>query len=167
MFLLLGNEQRKFEQKEGQGEMTIPHVSFLAPSFELSNLHSEQFLYRDDVEGEVVFLNFWASWCSPCQAEMPALVEMAKRYEGKVTFIGVNTTYQDRKDRAQQLIEQFHVPYENVFDEDGKVSNKYEIAATPTSFVIDQQGKIVYRRLGGMTKQEIIYAIEKALREEK
>lgn len=162
-FIWLGNEQRNFEQSTNLAMIAIPEVGFQAPAFSLMTKDEKTISFPEAMKGEVVFLNFWASWCPPCRAEMPDMVEVSKRYEGKVTFIGINTAYQDRFEPALHFMKQFDVPYENVFDEKGQVSKNYQISATPTSFVIDRNGVIVYRKLGGMTKQELIFAIEKGL----
>lgn len=162
-FIWLGNEQRSFEQSARFTQTTIPEVGFQAPHFELMTAEGEAFAFPEETKGEVVFLNFWASWCPPCRAETPDMVEVSNLYEGNVTFIGINTAYQDRLEPALEFMKQYEVPYLNVFDNEGHVSKRYQISATPTSFVIDKNGTIIYRKLGGMTRQEMIYAIEKGL----
>lgn len=161
-FLIAGEVQNRTHIETTALER--PQVGFVAPEFTLNTFEgSPVSLY--EYRGEPIFVNFWASWCPPCRAEMPHMVEVYEEYGDEVHFLGVNMGHQDREASALEFIEEYNVPYTNVVDE-GLVARLYQITAFPTTMVLDREGKVVYRKVGGMTKGEMIAAIERALKEE-
>ncbi|MGG2479974.1 TlpA family protein disulfide reductase [Brevibacillus borstelensis] len=141
-------------QKETVNEMIAkPEVRYLAPDFQGLSLHGEEMSLAEQ-KGKPVFLNFWASWCPPCQAEMPDLNALHKTYGNQVSFIGINTTYNDSEEAARDFVKLYQVDYPIVTDPKGEISKEYQIIAMPTSFVIDGSGKIVYKKMGPVTIEE-------------
>ncbi len=148
----------------GEGDSpTLPLVGYQAPDFSLETFDGEVLSFYDDLLGEPVFINFWASWCPPCRAEMPAMVDVAHLYENEINFIGINVATQDGKNQAVQFIEEYQVPYPNLIDENATVSRNYQVPPIPTTIVIDQEGTVVFRKVGGMTKSEMIAAVKEGL----
>ncbi len=92
--------------------------------------------------GDVVVLNFWASWCEPCQQEAP-LLERAeaslKAHRG--TVLGV--TYLDASTDSEKFVRQFHITYPNLRDNDGDFAHSYGTDQLPESFIVNRQGRIV------------------------
>jgi len=92
--------------------------------------------------GKVVVLNFWASWCAPCQVEAP-LLERAQgqleRHDG--TVLGV--TYLDASPDSRAFVSRYHLSYPNLRDDDGVFAHSYGTDQLPESFVVDRQGQIV------------------------
>ncbi|RXI97906.1 TlpA family protein disulfide reductase [Anaerobacillus alkaliphilus] len=160
-FLWMGQKQStyKFDDRIA----TIPLVGYQAPSFTLETFDGTTLTYDVDLLGKPIFINFWASWCPPCKAEMPDLVEVANTFGTEITFIGINVATQDTLHKSKEFIEQYHVPYENLVDDKGVVSRLYQVPPIPTSIVIDKDGTIVYRKVGGMTKSEIRAAVQKGV----
>jgi thiol-disulfide isomerase/thioredoxin len=93
-------------------------------------------------KGKVVVVNFWASWCGPCKAEMPALQQVSKEYAGKpVTFIGVDSS--DVRDSAGKLLADLKVTYPTVYDKagiNGGIATAWSVASLPQTWFIAKDG---------------------------
>src|SRR5579884_4076693 len=109
-----------------------------APDFSLP-ARSGKTLSLDQFKGQVVMINFWASWCGPCRQEMPLLDDIYRKY-GKMgfTLIGVNVE-PDRKS-AEAWLKQTPVSFPILFDADSKVSSLYNVSGMPTTVFIDRKG---------------------------
>ena len=95
-----------------------------------------------DLKGEVVVLNFWASWCEPCQVEAPLLEHAQDQLEHHGgTVLGV--TYLDASPDSQSFARRYHLTYPNLRDNNGAFAHSYGTDQLPESFVIDRQGHIV------------------------
>ena len=103
-----------------------------------------------DLRGETAVLNFWYAGCAPCRAEAPDLVELAKKYDGKARFLGVNL--RDQKATAEAFERTFHIPYDSASDLDGGVllslSEYVPPQAVPTTLGLDPEGRGAARVLG-------------------
>jgi thiol-disulfide isomerase/thioredoxin len=93
-------------------------------------------------KGRVVVINFWASWCGPCKAEMPALQQVSQEYAGKpVTFIGVDSS--DVRDNASRLLADLKVTYPTVYDKagiSGGIATAWSVASLPQTWFIAKDG---------------------------
>jgi peroxiredoxin len=111
-----------------------------APAFTLgssagSNVSLAQY------KGQVVMLNFWASWCGPCRQEMPLLESIYKKYNRMgFTLIGVNV--EPDSNAANQWLKQTPVSFPILYDKDSKVSKMYDVAGMPSTVIIDRTGKV-------------------------
>ena len=115
-----------------------------------------------DLRGQVVFVNFWASWCVPCRDEQPALEQVWRQYRSKgVVFVGVD--YVDTEPAALKYLAEFGVSYPNGADLGTKISPKYRIQGVPESFLIDRQGNIVLFKIAPINAAELIAELDKAL----
>jgi cytochrome c biogenesis protein CcmG, thiol:disulfide interchange protein DsbE len=119
----------------------------LAPQIELIDYEGTKHKLSD-FRGQTVLLNFWASWCGPCREEMPELARLARQYEGKVRFIGVNLAVRDDVRVSKALLKKVNVPYLNLLDQQGKAAIDFRVQAIPTTLLIDPDGKVVGRVLG-------------------
>ena len=94
------------------------------------------------LRGRVVVINFWASWCGPCKAEMPALEQVSKQYEGKsVTFIGVDSS--DVRDSASKLLADLKITYPTVYDKkgiNGGIATAWSVASLPQTWFVAKDG---------------------------
>lgn len=128
----------------------------IAPDFRLSMLDGGSFSLAQH-RGQPVIVNFWASWCAPCRAEMPELVRVYELYrEHGLIVVGVNVTTQDSVDNARRFVEEFRVTYPVVLDEIGTVSSDmYGVIGLPTSFFVNVDGNIQRTVMGEMTSEAL------------
>jgi cytochrome c biogenesis protein CcmG/thiol:disulfide interchange protein DsbE len=102
-----------------------------------------------DFRGEVVFLNFWASWCPPCRAEARLLEEAWRQVEDHgIIFLGVNI--QDTEQGAKRFIEEFAITYPNGRDPQSRIAIDYGVYGIPETFFIDREGRITYKHIGAV-----------------
>ncbi|OUM87441.1 MAG: hypothetical protein BAA01_12575 [Bacillus thermozeamaize] len=141
----------------------LPLEGHLAPGFKLVSTEGKTVTLKQ-LQGKPLLLNFWASWCGPCQIEMPDLVEAEKRFGNQVQFVGINLTKQDSREDAERFIQQYRVTYLNLFDDKGKAAKDYQITGIPTSFVLDETGQITYRKQGPMSLKEIEQVLSEVIK---
>jgi len=111
-----------------------------APDFNLPSKTGEAIALAK-LKGQVVMLNFWASWCGPCRTEMPLMDQIYKKYSAAgFTLLGVNVDT-DSTD-AQKFLSQVPVSFPIAFDRDNKVSKLYDVSAMPSSVFIDRKGNV-------------------------
>ena len=117
-----------------------------APAFTLSSLSGQQ-SGLSQYKGQVVMVNFWATWCGPCQQEMPLLDQMYKKYKpAGFTLIGVNV---DKEGAAvKELLARKPVSFPVLLDPANQVSKQYHVDEMPSSVIIDRKGNIRYIHRG-------------------
>ncbi|WP_139761770.1 TlpA disulfide reductase family protein [Geobacillus sp. LEMMY01] len=124
----------------------------VAPDFELLSITGDK-IKLSDLRGKTVILNFWATWCPPCRAEMP---EMQKFYENNkdsnVEILAVNLTNSERGSNAvSDFVEAKGITFKVVLDEQGDIGNLYGAITIPTSYIIDKNGVIRNKYVGPMS----------------
>ena len=130
-----------------------------APSWSLPSLRDPAATVSlSQFAGKPVVLNFWASWCPPCRKEMPALAATARRLQGSVAFVGIDTN--DQRGAALSFASQTGVKYPLGFDPHASAANDYGVYGLPTTFFISAQGKLLGRQVGGMTAQRLDQLIQ-------
>ena len=110
----------------------------VAPDFVLRSATGEN-LRLSEYRGDVVLINFWATWCGPCRQEMPLLDDLYGRYQ-RVGFnlLGINIDEDSR--RAMQMVQELGVNFPVLFDENKEVSKLYEVEAMPVTILVDREG---------------------------
>jgi thiol-disulfide isomerase/thioredoxin len=127
----------------------------MAPGFVLPSRAGET-VSLEKLKGQVVMINFWASWCGPCRTEMPLLDQMYKRYSPLgFTLLGVNVE-SDSKD-AEKLLAAAPVGFPVLFDTENKVSKMYDVNAMPSTVFIDRKGNVRYLHRGYKAGDESEY----------
>lgn len=119
-----------------------------------------------DLRGKVVFINFWASWCKPCEEEAPYLQEAWAQLDdrGDVLFLGVAWTDTDEKARA--YLERFQVTYPNGPDLGTRWAHVFRIRGVPETYILDREGRLAYIKIGPFVDtQEILDAVYQVLGE--
>lgn len=136
-------------------------VGELAPDFTLTDLEGNS-VTLSEYRGKVVFINFWATWCPPCRAEMPEIEAVYQEYKDKgVVVIGVDIL--EPEDVVREFVEQGGYSWIFVLDATGAVSDDYKITAIPTSFFIDREGVIQVVNIGAMTKRAMEAELTEAM----
>ena len=129
-----------------------------APQFETITYDGER-LNLADLRGKIVVLNFWASWCAPCRVETPDLQQISETYADRgVEVVGI--TYLDTEADSRAFIAEFGLTYINGLDEGSRISDLYHIEAVPETFVIDQQGNVVYFFAGPINVAQLITTLD-------
>ena len=108
-----------------------------------------------------VLIEFWATWCPNCKELEPVMVQTAKKYAGKVKFVGVAVSVNQSPERVKLYAEKHALPLEIYFDTKGNAADAYDAAATSYIVVMNKAGTVVYTGLGGT--QNLEAAVRKAL----
>jgi thiol-disulfide isomerase/thioredoxin len=127
-----------------------------APDFTLKSSTGENIRLAEQ-RGQVVMLNFWASWCGPCREEMPLLDAMSKKY-GPMGFSLYGINVDADTDDAKNVLEKIKVSYPILFDPESKLSDLYKVEGMPYSVLIDKKGQIRYIHKGYVPGDEKKYA---------
>ena len=140
-----------FPALAGAQEGNEPVIRFVrnpdpAPDFKLKSLDGKP-LSLEAVRGKVVFLNFWATWCGPCRAEVPDLVDLQSRYKDRLQIIGLDVDDDDVAD-IQKYIDDTGINYPVAMTSDDVRLAYGGIPALPTSFVLDTEGRVVQKHTG-------------------
>jgi len=118
----------------------------LAPDFTLKSNSGEN-LRLNEYRGQVVMLNFWASWCAPCQQEMPHLAELHTTYASMgFQLLGINVD--ENIDDAKKALRKLNVPFPVLFDQENSIAELYNVDAMPTTIIIDKDGNIRHLHRG-------------------
>ena len=125
--------------KEPKGTEPTPWPGYPAPDFTLSTLDGAE-ISLSDLEGKPVLLNFWATWCPPCRAEMPDLQDFHATYGDQVTLLGVN--WAEKPEEVRAFLGRYGITYPNVLDRRGRVFVQYRLTGLPTTLFIDEAGLV-------------------------
>ncbi len=137
--------------------------SGMAPDFTLTSFDGET-LTLSELQGQVVIINFWASWCPPCREEAPYLEATWRKYKDQgVVFIGVD--YVDTEVEARAYMEEFDITYFNGPDVGTRISYDYNMQGVPETFYIAKNGEIRGVKIGPLYPPELDQKIEELLAE--
>ena len=124
-----------------------PVVNHPAPDFSLSTLDGGQFTLSE-LRGAPVVLNFWATWCGPCQKELPALQAASERHAGRVQFVGVDQA--EPQETVQKYADEMGLTFTIPLDLQQDVADLYDVLGLPITFFIDAEGIIRHMWIGEM-----------------
>ena len=144
------------DRSDGGGE-----VGQHAPEFTLEDLDGQQ-VRLADLRGQVVLLNFWATWCGPCRTEMPEIESIYRAYrERGFTVLAVDL--QEDATEVRPYLRELGLTFPGLLDRDGAVSRAYRTRALPSSFLIDRQGTVRYLKIGPLTAEQLEEQVTKLL----
>ena len=126
-----------------------------APDFALKSSTGENMRFSE-YRGDVVMINFWATWCGPCRQEMPLLDELYARYQ-RVGFNLLGVNIDDDSRRAMDMIEDLGVNFPVLFDARKEVSKLYDVEAMPVTVIVDREGTVRYVHHGYKPGYEEMY----------
>lgn len=123
-------------------------VGQMAPDFELKTLDGES-VRLSDYKGQMVMLNFWASWCPPCRVEMPHMETYYQdsKEEDNIEILAVNMTTLERgsQDKVPAFVEKHGLTFPILMDEDGDIKDLYKVMVYPTTYILNEDGIITDR----------------------
>jgi cytochrome c biogenesis protein CcmG/thiol:disulfide interchange protein DsbE len=117
-----------------------------APPFSLKRLDTGETVTLDQLKGRPLVLNFWATWCGPCQEEQPVINWAAENLKDQANFIGV--VFDDTPEHARQYVRQMHDPMVQLVDPDGAMAVDYGASGVPETYFIDPNGIIRKKFVG-------------------
>ena len=140
-------------------------VGYFAPSFKLRNIKGN-YESLDSYRGEVVVLNFWATWCAPCRIEMPSFEKLYRRYRSEGVTVLAITLDKNSENKIKSFVDEYGLSFPILLDEKGEVERLYPSMTIPFTYIIDRQGRIVARVDGAKNweSSETFEAIEYLLK---
>lgn len=144
-------------------ENNVSDYNFLnqeAPNFQWKDENGKIKSIKD-FKGKVVIIDFWATWCPPCRAEIPHFIELAKEYRGK-DFVMLGVSVDEGKSVVEKYVKSYKMNYLQVVVK-ADVISAYGVQPIPTSFILNKEGKIVNRFLGYRDKEVFENEIKKHL----
>ena len=136
----------------------VPVAGDKVPNFTAPLLVGEGELTLRDLEGKPVVLNFWASWCAPCEDEAPLFKEAYDRFGDRITFLGVDI--RDARSDALEFVEEHDLEFASVRDEGMRVYADYGLTGQPETFFIDADGILVEHVAGPVDEESLFRALD-------
>ncbi|MDQ6423303.1 TlpA disulfide reductase family protein [Paenibacillus sp. LHD-117] len=168
-FLCAGLGLFQYFQQDASGAAEVsspsgfkPKAGFEAAAFSLTGMDEKPYkLEQGNEDGKLMFVNFWASWCGPCEMEAADLQKLHENYGDVMTLYGVNSTNYDKERSARAFVEEHGLTFPILMDREGAVTKLYKVNTFPTSFLIDSNGVIRERINGVITYAEWERLIQK------
>ncbi len=149
-------------EKQTPTEKKVDENAVMAPDFSLNNMQGEV-VSLSDFRGKVVILDFWATWCPPCKAEIPDFIELYSQYADQgLEIIGISLDQGDLS-VVPAFVESYKVQYPMLYYKDEVIMDYGGIRSIPTTFIIDREGKIVDKVVGYKPKEFFEEAIKPLL----
>jgi thiol-disulfide isomerase/thioredoxin len=99
-----------------------------------------------DYRGKVVYVDFWASWCTPCRVSFPFMAEIAAEQGDKLSIVAINVD--EKREDAKAFLSEFATPFDIVFDPSGSLASEFKVPGMPTSFLYDRNGRLIGQHIG-------------------
>jgi peroxiredoxin len=132
-----------------------------APDFALFS-HEGQEISLSDYQGQVILINWWATWCPPCKAEMPAINAFYETHQAN-GFVVLAVNSQEGASTVKDFIQDNGFTFPVLLDSQGQVMDRFHVRALPTSFIIDRHGVIQHIQTGEITSQQLEAIVEPLL----
>ena len=128
----------------------------MAPDFTLTTLDGKK-VQLSELKGKKVIVNFWATWCPPCKAEMPHMQNFYEDFsdEENIEILAVNMTSEDKEESVQNFVQDYELTFPIPLDTEGVVRETYQVLRIPTSYMIDTKGRIQNKIEGPMDENMI------------
>lgn len=156
-------EREKSRAETEDRERVAPVQGAFAPNFSLFNLSGEQVELKAVYEqSDLTILNFWATWCGPCQREIPDFNRFAQEYRGRrVAIVAVNL--QEKPAQVREFVRKQGMEFPVLLDTEAKVAREYYVTAIPTTFFIDREGRIRLVHRGMLDYDRLVRVAEEFL----
>src|SRR5690625_2336150 len=165
---IMSNDEKKQSTSESESEATTIESESetglekgdVAPDFELKTVDGET-VQLSDLRGEKVLLNFWATWCPPCRAEMPDMQKYHEEYDDGV-ILAVNLAETEQSiGQVEDFLEEYGITFQILLDESTEVSSIYDAFALPTSYLINKDGTIYMKAIGAINYDFLVEQFKK------
>lgn len=131
----------------GSTEEAAPRIGYRPPNFTLQDLRGRR-IELGSFRGKVIFINFWATWCVPCRAEMPAMERLYQDFKDKdFVMLAISEDLEGRS-IVETFVEEFKFTFPILLDSDLIINDRYGVRGIPTTFLIDKTGTITHKMLG-------------------
>lgn len=162
LFLSVTACKKADSPKAGAGSGDVAKEKSQAPDISVVSLTNGTTLKLSDLKGKVVLLNFWATWCPPCREEMPSMMKLNRFMVGKPFQMVAVSIDEGGKQAVEGYFKESGYSLPTYFDESGASSKSYGITGVPESFIIDKQGILVKKIIGGAAwdSPEVVAFIE-------
>jgi peroxiredoxin len=147
--------------RNSTGRSPAAEVGRAAPDFRLERLGGGE-VRLSDLRGQVVILNFWATWCAPCRQEMPEFVRLYSALQGQGLEI-VAVDLQEAEGQVQGFVDEFGMRFPTVFDRTGEVARTYRVNQLPVTLIVDREGVIRATKYGPVTPDFLQVELAKVL----
>ncbi len=118
-----------------------------SPQFSLTDVQNKKHTLSD-YQGNIVLVQFWATYCTPCRKEMPTMNNLIKKMDGK-PFKIITVNMAEDKETVDSFLQQVPVDFPVLLDSDGSVLSQWKVFAAPANFILDKKGKIIFTLYGG------------------
>ncbi|PFK14924.1 TlpA family protein disulfide reductase [Bacillus cereus] len=160
-----GNKEQAVKVKQEKSEAAMKEIiarngieiGKSAPDFELTKLDGTN-VKLSNLKGKKVILNFWATWCGPCQQEMPDMEAFYKEHKENVEILAINYTPSEKgggEEKVSNFIKEKGITFPVLLDKNIDVTTAYKVITIPTSYFIDTKGVIQDKFIGPMTQKEM------------
>jgi peroxiredoxin len=124
-----------------------------APNISARTLNGNTILLSKYKGKKKVIINFWATWCPPCKSEIPALEEYYKEHQSEVEIIGISI--ESTKREVENFVDHFDITFPQVLDDKDEINRLYQIQPIPTTYFIDETGKIFNQHIGALSVSDL------------
>ena len=166
-----GKEDQVIQGKQDKSEAAMKEIiarngieiGKSAPDFELTKIDGTN-VKLSDLKGKKVILNFWATWCGPCQQEMPDMETFYKEHKENVEILAINYTPSEKgggEEKVSNFAKEKGITFPILLDKNIDVTTAYKVITIPTSYFIDTEGVIQDKFIGPMTQKEMEKRIDK------
>ncbi len=157
-----GQESEKAALQESNETPARPRVGEIAPDFTVDLMDGSS-MSLSDLRGQTVVVNFWATWCSPCESELPAFQAVWDEYqEQDVAFIGL--ALQEDQTEVQDMASKFNLTYPLALDPSGEIAVlAYGVTGVPETFIVDAEGQVAHVHIGPMSGDELRQELDSLL----
>jgi thiol-disulfide isomerase/thioredoxin len=140
-----------------RAEIVGPALNKPVLDFTLNTLRGDR-LGTEDLRGQPVLINFWATWCGPCRIEMPYFEEAHQKFGPDLVVMAVNID--EPSDQVQAFVDDLGLNFEILLDTGSKVKDLYRITAFPTTYLVDREGFFKAQHIGTLTRSQLFAYLE-------
>ena len=131
---------------EDSVRMIHPETKVHAPGIDSLTVNGDKFIFSE-IKGQVILLNFWATWCIPCRKELPSLEKLQAKFQDK-RFSVIGIAVDKNRKAVMSILKKGDIRFLNILDPDEIISQKYEINMLPTTYLIGKDGKFIGKFIG-------------------